>query len=90
MQCGFLQTDTPTLYSAIFLLHAPVPTLIKICYGALLTVFSIVSVKLTPLVTSLVFLKEKNVNIIYREKKKIFFCKYAPLLFKSSIIIGLR
>jgi hypothetical protein len=57
-------------YSAIFLLHTPTPTLIKIGCGAVLAIFSVVSVKLTPLVTSLVFPKEVNVNIIYQKKKK--------------------
>ena len=31
--CGFLQIYAPTPYSAVFLLHAPTPTLIKIGFG---------------------------------------------------------
>ena len=35
MQCNFLQIYAHTLYSAVFLLHAPAPTAIKIGFGAM-------------------------------------------------------
>ena len=34
VRCGFLWIYTPILYSAVFLLHAPTPTPIKIGFGA--------------------------------------------------------
>jgi hypothetical protein len=34
VQCGFLWIYAPTPYSAVFLLHAPVPAPIKIGFGA--------------------------------------------------------
>ena len=33
VQCGFLLIYAPTLYSAVYLLHAPAPTPIKIGFG---------------------------------------------------------
>ena len=34
VRCSFLQIYAPTPYNAVFLLHAPAPTLIKIGFGA--------------------------------------------------------
>jgi hypothetical protein len=34
VRCGFLWIYAPTPYSAVFLLHAPAPALIKIGFGA--------------------------------------------------------
>ena len=34
VQCGFLRIYTPTPYNAVFLLHTPAPTPIKIGFGA--------------------------------------------------------
>ena len=34
VRCGFLWIYAPTPYSAVFLLHAPAPTFIKIGFGA--------------------------------------------------------
>ena len=35
VQCGFLRIYAPTPYSAVFLLHTPAPTPIKIGFGAM-------------------------------------------------------
>ena len=35
VRCSFLRIYAPTPYSAVFLLHAPVPALIKINFGAM-------------------------------------------------------
>ena len=58
MWCGFFLIYAPTPYSAVFLLHAPAPTPIKIGFGgvrcvAVLAVVSVMSIKLTPLATSM-------------------------------------
>jgi hypothetical protein len=34
VRCGFLRIYAPTPYSAVFLLYAPAPALIKIGFGA--------------------------------------------------------
>jgi hypothetical protein len=45
---GFLWIYAPIPYSTVFLLHALASAPIKIGFGAVLVVFSVVSVKLTP------------------------------------------
>ena len=47
-----LHAPAPTPYSAVFLLHAPAPAPIKIGFGAV-QFDAIVSVKLTPIITTI-------------------------------------